>query len=128
MLKLRMAAIITTLLGIVSLAWIIYDYILIAAYSTQENPFGDWKMVSLGFVPIILFHFSFFITMYILFDFLKNHKTVLKENLRLKNENEQIKLNSTQEDLHKQNWNKNKKLDQSTDPDNDGYFDHPNPS
>lgn len=81
MLKLRISAIITILLGIVSLVWVIYDYIALAdiMYNYSIDPGPKQHSVTLGFIPIILFHVAFFITMYFLFAFLKDHKMLTKE-------------------------------------------------
>ncbi|MGE5431616.1 MAG: hypothetical protein ACM3QX_11115 [Syntrophomonadaceae bacterium] len=96
MTKLKIAAVITIILGLISLAWIFYDYFALTniAYSFNETltPMRKEelnsmsKIVTLGFIPIILFHFAFFITMYLLFEFLKIQKPFIKENARLKAE------------------------------------------
>jgi hypothetical protein len=86
MLKLKVSSVITILLGVVSLLWIIYDYIALtnAVYEYGKNLIEPWRIVSIGFIPIILFHISAFVTMYLLFAFLKTQKGVLKEYKQLK--------------------------------------------
>lgn len=96
MLKLKIAAVITVILGLISLVWIFYDYFALTniVYDQGQDLTYMRKIVTLGFIPIILFHFAFFITMYFLFDFLKKQKSVIKEHARLKAEqqkNEQLK-------------------------------------
>ena len=86
MLKLKISSVITILLGAVSLLWIIYDYIALtnAVYEYGKNLIEPWRIVSIGFIPIILFHISAFVTMYLLFSFLKTQKEILKEYKQLK--------------------------------------------
>lgn len=88
MLKLKTAAIITIILGLISLVWIFYDYLALVniVYKYGEDLASERRIVTLGFIPIILFHFAFFATMYFLFDFLKKQKPVIKEHARLKAE------------------------------------------
>lgn len=88
MLKLRITAIITVILGLISLVWIFYDYFALTniVYNQGQDLTDMRKIVTLGFVPIILFHFAFFTTMYFLFDFLKKQKPIIKEHARLKTE------------------------------------------
>lgn len=91
MTKLRVSAIITILLGLVSFGWVVYDYIALAdiMYNYGTDPSPKQHSVTIGFIPIILFHVAFFITMYFLFDFLKEHKKLTKdykkEHLELEN-------------------------------------------
>ncbi|MCU7496288.1 MAG: hypothetical protein HF314_02095 [Ignavibacteria bacterium] len=88
MLKLKITAIITLILGVISLGWIFYDYLALTdiVYNYGGGLDAKRRVVTLGFIPIILFHFAFFITMYFLFDFLKKQKPVIKEHARLKAE------------------------------------------
>lgn len=88
MLKLKIAAIITIILGIISLGWIFYDYLALTdiVYQYGSDLESKRRIVTLGFIPIILFHFAFFACMYFLFDFLKEQKTIIKEHARLKAE------------------------------------------
>ncbi|MCX6150859.1 MAG: hypothetical protein NTX22_10065 [Ignavibacteriales bacterium] len=95
MFKLKISSIITILIGAVSFLWTVYDYIAlsnsVALYNKGQNLVDYWRNVSLGFIPIILFHISFFITMYFLFGYLKAQKEILKDYKQLK----------TKEDLEK---------------------------
>ncbi|HEX2866868.1 MAG TPA: hypothetical protein VHO03_07485 [Ignavibacteriales bacterium] len=106
MLKLKIAAIITIVLGVISLVWIFYDYFALTniVYNQGQDLSYMRKIVTLGFIPIILFHFAFFATMYFLFDFLKKQKPVIKEHARLKAEeqkNEQLKAGQPKTDQTK---------------------------
>ncbi|MGE5354372.1 MAG: hypothetical protein ACM3P0_19975 [Acidobacteriota bacterium] len=87
MLKLKITAVITVILGLVSLVWIFYDYFALTniVYNQGQQDLSYMrKTVTLGFIPIILFHFAFFTTMYFLFDFLKKQKPIIKEHARFK--------------------------------------------
>jgi hypothetical protein len=94
MLKLKISSVITILLGAVSLLWIIYDYIALtnAVYEYGKNLLESWRIVSIGFIPIILFHISAFVTIYFLFGFLKKQKEILKDYKLLKSENKTEKV------------------------------------
>ena len=96
MFKLKLSAIITILIGIVSLLWTIYDYIALtnAVYKYGDNLIDWWRMVSIGFIPIILFHISAFVTIYFLFGYLKKQKEVLKEYKELKLKVEPVKIDT----------------------------------
>jgi hypothetical protein len=93
MFKLKFSAVVTILLGIVSLLWTIYDYIALtnAVYKYGDNLMDWWKNVSFGFIPIILFHISAFVTIYFLFGYLKRQKELLKEYTGLKQKAEPVK-------------------------------------
>lgn len=86
MLKLKITAVITLILGLISMVWIFYDYFALTniVYNPGQDMTDMRKIVTLGFIPIILFHFAFFTTMYFLFDFLKKQKPIIKEHARLK--------------------------------------------
>lgn len=103
MIKLKISAIITILLGIVSFGWIIYDYIALAdiLYNYNTDPSPKQHAVTLGFIPIILFHIAFFITMYLLFIFLKEHKLLTREHKKQHVELENFR--SEKEKLEKKN-------------------------
>jgi len=91
MLKVKISAYISVVIGIVSILWVIYDYVVLAnsAYKPEEFYSIVWRNVSLGFIPIVLFHISFFITVYFLFGYLKKQKEIIKEFNQLKNSTEQ---------------------------------------
>jgi|GEM_PF-3847658 len=103
MIKLRISAIITILLGIVSLIWVIYDYIALAdiMYNYGVDPISKQHSVMLGFIPIILFHVAFFITMYFLFVFLKDHKHLTKEFKKEHLELENFRIEKEKNDKNK---------------------------
>jgi hypothetical protein len=105
MLKLKISSIITILLGAVSLLWIIYDYIALtnAVYEYGKNLIEPWRIVSIGFIPIILFHISAFVTMYLLFGFLKTQKEILKEYKQLKLESKTWKDKAEDKNPESQN-------------------------
>lgn len=88
MIKLKISSVITIILGAVSLLWIIYDYVALtnAVYEYGKNLIEPWRIVSIGFIPITLFHISAFITFYLLFGFLKKQKEIIKEYKQLKSE------------------------------------------
>lgn len=88
MLKLKIAAVITIILGLISLGWIFYDYLALAdiSYNYGADLVSKRRIVTLGFIPVILFHFAFFGTMYLLFDFLKKQKLIIKEHTKMKAE------------------------------------------
>ena len=88
MLKLKIAAVITIILGIISLVWIFYDYMALTdiVYKYGQDLDSKRRIVTLGFIPVILFHFAFFYTMLLLFGFLKTQKPVIKEHARIKAE------------------------------------------
>lgn len=102
MLKLRISAIITILLGLISFGWVVYDYVALAdiMYNYGTDPTPKQHTVTIGFIPIILFHVAFFITMYFLFDFLKNHKQLVKEHKKehLELENFRIEKEKSEKD------------------------------
>ena len=104
MVKVRISAVISVILGIISLAWVIYDYIAVndIVYTFGEN-LTQRRYVTLGFIPIILFHFFFFLTIYFVFDFLKSQKAIIKEHKQQQSQLEQIKTKdkTEQEDLRK---------------------------
>lgn len=104
MIKLTISAVITTLLGIISLVWVIYDYIALAdiTYNYGMDPTPKQHSVTLGFIPIILFHVAFFVTMYFLFAFLKEHKGLSKEYKK-----EHLELENYRIEKEKQDKNKN---------------------
>ncbi len=93
MLKLKIGAYISTILGTVSILWIIYDYIILTntAYKPEDFYSVAWRNVSLGFVPIVLFHISAFITMYFLFGYIRKQKELLKAKPDSKNQKEDEK-------------------------------------
>jgi|WetSurMetagenome_2_1015567.scaffolds.fasta_scaffold150655_2 hypothetical protein len=88
MFKLKLSAVITILIGIVSLVWTVYDYIALtnAVYNYGQNLIDWWRIVSYGFIPVVLFHISAFVTIYFLFGYLKQQKKILKESKQLKAE------------------------------------------
>lgn len=98
MLKLKISSVITILLGIISLLWLVYDYIALtnAVYDYGKNLIDPWRNVSLGFIPIILFHISAFVTIYFLFGYLKTQKEILKEykQFKLESKTEKEKVES----------------------------------
>ncbi len=85
MLKLKLGAYISGILGTVSILWVIYDYVILtnAVYKPEDFYSVVWRNISLGFVPIVLFHISVFITLYLLFNYLKNQKELLKVNTNM---------------------------------------------
>ncbi|MGE5680147.1 MAG: hypothetical protein ACM34K_04635 [Bacillota bacterium] len=84
--KVKTYAIITLLLGLISIGWVVYDYLALTdiVYTSGIELAGKLKYVTLGFIPIILFHFAFFATMYFLFDYLKKQKPILAEYKQMK--------------------------------------------
>jgi hypothetical protein len=100
MLKLKISSVITILLGVISLLWIIYDYIALtnAVYEYGKNLIEPWRIVSIGFIPIILFHISAFVTFYLLFGFLKKQKEILKEYKQLKSGVSKVKAEADNPD------------------------------
>lgn len=90
MAKIKTVAIITALLGIISTICIINDYVIFTdtVYSYNGVLPGSWRLVALGVVPIILFHFSFFVLIIMLFDYLKKQKEIVKEHTKMKKEAE----------------------------------------
>ena len=88
MAKLKTIALVTALLGIISTICVIYDYVILTdtVYMYDATPPATWRWVALGVIPIILFHFSFFVMVIMLFDYLKQQKEIVKENHRMKKE------------------------------------------
>jgi hypothetical protein len=91
--KLKIFAIVTVILGIISLGWVIYDYLALTdiSYNIGNDLVFKRRTVTMGFIPILLFHFFFFATMYLLFDFLKGQKILIKEHKQLVTELENQK-------------------------------------
>lgn len=90
MAKIKTTAIITTLLGVLSIICIIYDYVIFTdtIYTYNGQLPGSWRLVALGVIPIILFHFSFFVLIIMLFEYLKKQKEIVKEHAKMKMEAE----------------------------------------
>jgi hypothetical protein len=88
--KLKISALFTVVLGIISLVWIFYDYLALAdiayRHGGEVELMTKQRMVTIGFIPIILFHFAFFLTMYFLLDYFRQHKQLLLDNKKLKEE------------------------------------------
>lgn len=92
MIKIKTLAIITAILGIISLIWVIYDYIALTDlaynYGQEAILLEKKRNITMGFIPVLLFHFFFFATVYLLFDYLKQQKS---ERLQLEMELEKQK-------------------------------------
>jgi hypothetical protein len=99
--KLKTMAVFTIILGLISLGWIIYDYLALTdiGYNYGADLLSKRRMVTLGVIPIIVFHFSFFATMYFLFEFLKHQKVVIKEHKQFKYDMETLKLQQGTKDI-----------------------------
>jgi hypothetical protein len=70
--KLKTYAIVSFMLGIMSVAAIIFSHLALTdIWHGEPNPGTEWKVVQIGFAFIILFHISVFLTLYNLFSFLK---------------------------------------------------------
>lgn len=92
--KIKTTAIITVLLGIISTICIIYDYVIFTdtVYTYDGVIPASWRWVALGVIPVVLFHFSFFVLIIMLFDYLKKQKEIVREHAKLKKEAETNKI------------------------------------
>lgn len=92
MLKIKILAGISILLGLISLGWVLYDYLaltdIIYNYGQESILLEKKRNITMGFIPVLLFHFFFFATMYFLFDYLK---TVRSEKVQMELELEKQK-------------------------------------
>ncbi|MGE5497105.1 MAG: hypothetical protein ACM3Q2_03505 [Syntrophothermus sp.] len=93
--KIKTFAIITVLLGIISFGFIVYDYFALTEilYNRGDSAALTEKLriITLGFIPIVLFHIALFVFIYLLFAYLKAQKTIAKEYMLLKAEFEKNK-------------------------------------
>ena len=74
--KLKTSATTTLILGLLSISWIAIDYLALKSIWQNEkvNLSFEWIIVLVSAVPIIIFHFSFFITLYYLFRFIRKYR------------------------------------------------------
>lgn len=93
--KIKTFAVITVLLGIISFGFIIYDYFALTdiVYNRGEAAglTDKLRIITLGFIPIVLFHAALFVFMYLLFAYLKSQKVFNREYMQLKAEFEKNK-------------------------------------
>jgi uncharacterized membrane protein len=104
MAKIKTVALVTAVMGILSIICIIYDYVIFTdtIYTYDGTLPGSWRLVSLGVIPIILFHFLFFVLVIMLFEYLKKQKEIIKEHTRMKEvEAKKIVPEITQKDKDK---------------------------
>ena len=71
--QLKIYAVISVVLGVLSIIGIVFSHLALTDISHGEsNTEMEWKIVQAGFGIIILFHVFVFMTLYRLFIFLKN--------------------------------------------------------
>lgn len=76
--QLKIYAIISVVLGVLSFIGIILSHLALTDISHCEpNTDMEWKIVQAGFVVIILFHVFVFITLYRLFIFLRKENRII---------------------------------------------------
>lgn len=83
MLKIKIFSVATAFLGIISFFWLVYDYFVItnALYKKEFLIGEEWKYINFGFIPMILFHFCAFITVYFILTYLKGLKEEKKSEI-----------------------------------------------
>lgn len=93
--KIKTLSIITVILGIISLGVIIYDYFALTEIVYNSGGPADLaakqRIITLGFIPIVLFHVAFFGLVYMLFNYLKEQKILKQEYIKLKAESDKLK-------------------------------------
>lgn len=75
--SLKFSALISFLLGIFSFLWLVLDFAALTdiRHGWEPNFDAEWRVVSLSFIPLTFFHISFYVTMFLLFKFLKKQNS-----------------------------------------------------
>jgi len=75
--SLKISAFTSFLLGIISFIWMVLDYAALTDiwHGLEPNYDAEWSVVSLSFIPLTLFHISVFITVILLFRYLRTQNS-----------------------------------------------------
>jgi hypothetical protein len=73
---LKISAIVTLILGVISLLWLVADFAALTDiwHNNEPNLDAEWWVVSRGFIPLTLFHLSTLVTLFVLFNKLRKQQ------------------------------------------------------
>ena len=74
--KLRISALTSLVLAVVSFLWLIANFLALTDiwHGWEPNLDLEWSIVSYSFIPAVLFHLSVLVTLLFMFDFLRKQR------------------------------------------------------